>query len=209
MCLASCQQRDTKTTAAPNDSAHAVISKDTAPAKNDKPATIQTKDSSLLQLAEKVLVTLKEKNFKQLATYAHPDSGIFFSAYAYVDKTDKTRLSVAELNNPATASRKVKWGAFDPQDSSALITITTYFDKYVYDEDFLEAPKKSVNQFHNRGTTINNIQEAFPNTEIVEFHFPGFDPKYEGLDYRTLRLVFKPENNKYLLTGIVHDQWTP
>jgi hypothetical protein len=41
-----------------------------------------------------------------------------------------------------------------------------------------------------------------------EFYFPGFDPKYDGMDWRALRLVFKKENEKLYLVGIIHDQWT-
>jgi hypothetical protein len=44
---------------------------------------------------------------------------------------------------------------------------------------------------------------------MVEFFFPGFEKKYDGLDFRALRLVFRIENKNPYLVGVVHDQWTP
>jgi (p)ppGpp synthase/HD superfamily hydrolase len=43
---------------------------------------------------------------------------------------------------------------------------------------------------------------------MVEYHFSGFDPKYEGMDWRSLRLVFEEKDNIWHLVGIIHDQWT-
>lgn len=42
----------------------------------------------------------------------------------------------------------------------------------------------------------------------VEYHFPGFEKKYEGKDWKSLRLVFEKKNDRWYLVGIVHDQWT-
>jgi hypothetical protein len=36
----------------------------------------------------------------------------------------------------------------------------------------------------------------------------GFDPEYEGMDWRSLRLVFEKKNDIWYLVGIIHDQWT-
>lgn len=183
---------------------------DSASAQN-KPLT--ARDSALLKHAEKLLPLLKNNDFRELANYVHPDSGLFFSAFANVVKDGGARLSVADLRNPATPSRIVNWGAFDYKDSSQYVSINTYFDNEVYDVDFINAPIKSVNQFHEKGTDINNIKEAFPGADFVEFHFPGFEPQYEGLDFRSLRLVFryivKNGIDTPYLTGIVHDRWTP
>jgi hypothetical protein len=43
---------------------------------------------------------------------------------------------------------------------------------------------------------------------VVEYYFPGFDPQYEGMDWRSLRLIFLQDNDVWYLAGIVHDQWT-
>ncbi len=88
------------------------------------------------------------------------------------------------------------------------MSIKNYFGKFVYDEDFLNAKQKSINEFLGSGNSLNNLREVFPGSDFTEFYFPGFDPKYEGMDWRTLRLVFKTENNRPWLIAIVHDEWT-
>jgi hypothetical protein len=44
---------------------------------------------------------------------------------------------------------------------------------------------------------------------IVEYYFPGFDPQYGGMDWRSLRLVFSDHGGTWYLAGIIHDEWTP
>ena len=43
-------------------------------------------------------------------------------------------------------------------------------------------------------------------------HFPGFDKKYGGMDWESLRLVFEDATlgggTELMLVGIVHAQWT-
>jgi hypothetical protein len=58
------------------------------------------------------------------------------------------------------------------------------------------------------GNSIDNSQEYYPGARIVEYYFPGFDPQYAGMDWRSIRLVFMEENNIWYLVGIIHDQWT-
>ena len=43
---------------------------------------------------------------------------------------------------------------------------------------------------------------------VVEYHFPGFDPQYGGLDWASLRLVFQEFEGRWVLVGIIHDEWT-
>jgi hypothetical protein len=44
---------------------------------------------------------------------------------------------------------------------------------------------------------------------IVEYYFPGFDPQYGGMDWRSLKLVFSQADGSWNLAGIIHDEWTP
>jgi len=55
---------------------------------------------------------------------------------------------------------------------------------------------------------VNNVKEAYPGCMFIEFLIPEIDPQFEGLDWRALRLVFKKENDKLYLTGIIHNEHT-
>jgi hypothetical protein len=50
--------------------------------------------------------------------------------------------------------------------------------------------------------------EVYPDATVVEFHFPGFEEKYEGMDWKSLRVVVEKLDNKWYVVGIIHDQWT-
>ena len=42
----------------------------------------------------------------------------------------------------------------------------------------------------------------------VEYYFSGFDKQYEGLDWRSLSIVFEKKAEAWYITGIIHDEWT-
>ncbi len=136
--------------------------------------------------------------------------GVRFSPYAYIDTLHDKVLSSGQFLQLLKQNKQINWNSsFDSEIKPEHLTIPEYFEKFVYDVDFLKADSISINQYHSQGTDLNNIDEIYPEPTTVEFFFPGFEKKYEGLDFRALRLVFKVQNNKPQLTGIIHDQWTP
>lgn len=78
----------------------------------------------------------------------------------------------------------------------------------MYDVDFLNAPNISLNKTISSGNSLNNIDSVYGNCTYVEFYFPGFKEKYDGMDWRSLKLVFEKQDNKLFLIGVIHDQWT-
>jgi hypothetical protein len=42
----------------------------------------------------------------------------------------------------------------------------------------------------------------------VEYYFPGFEAQYEGMDWKSLRLVFEQHQGSWKLVGIIHNEWT-
>ena len=56
------------------------------------------------------------------------------------------------------------------------------------------------------GNALENVSEAFPAAQFVDLHFPGADN--DGLDWSTLRLVFEDCYGKYMLSAVIHCQWT-
>lgn len=61
----------------------------------------------------------------------------------------------------------------------------------------------------SRGAVANNLFEMFPEAIIVEYHLLGADPKKEGMDWRSLFLVFeKADDSKWYLVDITHFEWS-
>ncbi len=172
----------------------------------NKPA----EDSSVLELSKEILTLVKEKDYYSLAKYIHPLHGIRFSPYAYVDTVNDQRFSRSKFK---TAVKRrdydiYNWGSYDGTGDPILLTAKKYFKRFVYDADFLNAEKTSLNQKLVSGNTISNLEEIYPGCVFTESYFSGFDEKYSGMDWRSLRLVYKLYNGKYYLVGIRHDEWT-
>lgn len=168
------------------------------------------RDSQLLSLTNKVLTAIKTKNYDSLLEYIHPDAGLRLSPYAFVDTASDIMFTAAAFKKETAAikQRKITWGEFDGTGDPIVMTIDTYFNEFVYDVDFLAPEKRKVNELIGSGNTQSNLAEIYKEHDFTESYFSGFDNKLEGMDWRSLRLIFKQKNGKYYLTGIIHDEWT-
>ena len=162
-----------------------------------------------MNISEEILNHIKTRNYKKFALFIHPKDSIRFSPYANIDTTKDRVLSSDQFLQLAKQKKEINWNSSWDAEKPELLNIDGYFKKFVYDVDFLNADLISINQYHSQGTDLNNINEAYPGCDVVEFFFSGFEEKYEGLDFRALRLVYNIRNNKIFLVGIVHDEWTP
>jgi len=163
----------------------------------------------LMVVSEKIMNAIKAKDYATFVNYIHPTEGVRFSASAYIDvKSDKI-LKKDQILELSKSKKKFKWGIHEAIGDPIVMNLDKYFDEFVYDVDFVKVAKKQMNKSTNLGNSTSNISEVYPKFDFVEFYFPGEPNKYEGLDWRTLTLVFKKENNHVYLIGITHGQWTP
>ena len=171
---------------------------------------VKRKDSILLKTTQNILALLKAKNYAAFANYIHPVEGIRFSPYGFVDTIHDIKLSKQKFINEAgqPIQDMIDWGAFDGTGDPIKMTLNNYLQRFVYDVDFAKPEKRSVNEFIGGGNSLNNLELVYKNCDFTESHFSGFDKKYGGMDWKSLRLVFKVRNKKILLVGIVHDEWT-
>lgn len=164
--------------------------------------------TNLTEVSQAILKEFKDKNYEALVQYIHPDEGVRFSPYAYIIPPEDVHLSPAQFLEAVNTNQQRIWGSFDGTGEAINLTTTEYFDKFVYDVDFLEPETFSVNESISSGNSLNNQTEVYPGTQYTESHFSGFEEQYGGMDWRALRLFFKQINGNYYLVGIVHDQWT-
>ena len=162
---------------------------------------------AVMDMSFKVVEALKDQDTTTLSEFVHPQLGLRFSPYSYVKDTDQvfTAESVAGLMEDGTI---YLWGNYDGSGEPINLTFADYYAKFVYDVDFANPAEMSLNHRLGSGNSLDNAQEFYPGAMIVEFHFPGFDPQYGGMDWRSLRLVFMQSDQTWYLAGIIHDQWT-
>lgn len=166
-------------------------------------------EADLISLSDKILITIKEKNFNAFAEFIHPTEGIRFSAFAFIDIKGDKILQKNEIIELSKNNKDYTWGIHEAIGDPIVSNIKKYFEEFVYDVDFLVKAQKQVNQATNTGNSIGNIKEIYPQSDFVEYHFKGENPEYAGLDWRNLTLIFKKENNNFYLIGITHGEWTP
>lgn len=173
-----------------------------------QPPVIVNEDSALLALSGTILATIKDTNYTQFITYIHPTQGLRLAPYGFIDTSENRIVQANELLSLLHSNKKILWGSFDGTGDPIMMTAAGYFKRFVYNVDYLNAPDKAANRIIGGGNSLNNIEKLYPGAPFTEFHFKGFEKKYEGMDWASIRLIFKKENNKYWLIAIVHDEWT-
>lgn len=159
-------------------------------------------------VADDIVSALATGNMVALASFVHPSKDVRFSPYGYVNVDSDlvfTDLEVEMLMNDNTVYH---WGSFDGSGLPIEMTFAEYYERFVYDEDYLNAVEKSVNQRLGQGNTLDNSVDVYPNGTVVEYYFPEIDPQYGGMDWRSLRLVLEKEAGQWYIVGIIHDEWT-
>lgn len=171
-----------------------------------------TPEQASITIAARTLETvqaLRDKNWEKVAGLVHPERGVRFSPYAYVQLDKDRQFPADRMKNLPSEKALIEWGTHAGSGEPIMGTFMDYYGKFIYDVDFAAAPQVLYNQPRSRGNTINNIRQAYPDAIVVEYHYPGFDPKHGGLDWRSLYLTFESKGKAWYLTGVIHDSWTP
>lgn len=161
-------------------------------------------------IAQVVLQALKEQDMERLAALSHPDKGVRFSPYAYVEAERDLVFTPEQLTELLQDGTVYEWGAYDGSGEPIRSAFAEYYKRFVFDADFTAVREPAVNERIGQSNTLSNLEEVYPLDKhaYVEFYLPGSDPKAEGMDWKSLRLVFERAADRLLLVGIVHDQWT-
>ena len=164
--------------------------------------------NGVLAIALNVTQLLQDQDMSGLSAYVHPNDGVRFTPYSYVNPQSDVVFTAAQLTGALQDTQVYNWGAYDGTGEPIQLNFADYYDKFVYDVDFAAPHMIGNNVEIGTGNALNNIAQAYPDGSFVEFHFTGFDPQYEGMDWKSLRLVFEELNGTWYLVGIVHNQWT-
>lgn len=175
----------------------------TQPTPNPQP----TQPLTLEETAAQVIQALAQKDMTAAAEFVHPEMGVRFSPYAYVREEHQVFMP-DEIASLEGSEETYLWGQYDGSGEPIELTFDDYYEKFVYSADFANPEDMAVNARIGQGNTINNIQDFYPDSSYVEYHFSGFEEEYGGMDWESLRLVFVQEDGAWYLVGVVHDEWT-
>jgi hypothetical protein len=160
-------------------------------------------------LAQEAVAALSRRDLDSLATLVHPTKGIRFTPYTRVDTTSDRRFSPEQLRAQWLRPDSLLWGSFDGTGDPIRLSFRQYVDKFVYDFDVARAPRVVRDSAPmGTGNSIYNLREVYPESAIVEFNTPGTDPRYGGMDWRSLWIVMERVEDRWTVVGIVHGSWT-
>ncbi|MDL2273749.1 hypothetical protein LJC34_04300 [Oscillospiraceae bacterium OttesenSCG-928-G22] len=158
--------------------------------------------------AYRVVRLIRNEDYPALSEAIHPEKGVVFVPYSYVEPDGAHVFTPAQVKGFATDKNTYLWGSYDGSGEPIQFTPAEYFAMFVYNADYENAPVVTVNTVARSGNAIENVAEAFPEAQFVDFHFPELEKKYEGLDWCSLRLVFEEFGGKPCLVAVIHSQWT-
>lgn len=187
----------------------------TSQPQTEQPAATQEQDGNnegkdvvVADLAQEVILLIKEKNFEDLSLFVHPDKGVRFSPYGHVNVLTDRVYTAKELSKALSDTATYNWGSLDGSGDPINLTFEEYYQKFIYDKDFAKPTKIAYDTVIGKGNTLINYEEVYPNTRLVEYHFPEFDKQYDGMDWESLRLIFEEKDGAWYLIAVIHDQWT-
>lgn len=157
--------------------------------------------------ARQIVLALRARDMRRLAQFVHPERGVRFSPYAFIEPGTHLVFTCAQLRNLITSRRRYVWGSYDGSGDDIRLTFRQYYNAFVYDKDFARVSEVLYNVQRMRGSSLDNLREVYPREIFVEYYYPGTSARGE-MDWASLRLVFAEHRGGWYLVGIVHDQWT-
>jgi len=161
--------------------------------------------------ARQVILALKSRNVVTLSGLVHPKKGLRFSPYHSVnlERGGDLVFTRNQIKSLMASKKRYHWGDEDGSGDPIRLSFAAYYRQFVYDHDYSKAKQVTYNSVTlSSGNLINNIRESYPAAIIVEYHFPGFEEKYGGMDWNSLWLVFEKQGGAWYLVSIAHGEWT-
>ena len=169
------------------------------------------KSQNLQEIWNGVLSLLSQKDFSALSEYL-ADDGVDFLPYPYEENLDRIQTIKKEKKSDFSSlfSGIWEWWKWDGSWDPISMTFDEYYERFIWDENYLQAPEILENeQVQSRGNTTVNLASLYPESQIIEYHFTGFNEEYAGMDWKSLYLVFTPSEWWDLkLRALAHGEWT-
>ena len=171
---------------------------------------IETEDINSVQTLEttnnEIISSLKNQDFVKFSNYIHPQKGIRFSMYGYVQPKKDKHFTKEEFVKYLPSNIKFTWGERDGTGDKLVMPIKDYLTKWVFKKDFKGA------EYHENittasGNSINNLKEIYPKADYTENYLPGSE-EYGEMDWKSLRLVFEELYGTKYLVAVINDEWT-
>lgn len=168
----------------------------------------RTDNALLRERADHTLEAIKAQDYHTLAAVVHPEKGVTFTPYSTVEPDSNQTFTPSQVSALAKDETVYVWGITDGIGDPLRMTPADYFARYVFNTDYTQAPLIGLDTIQSVGNAMENVFDCYPDARFVEFHYPSLDPKKEGYDWCSLKLVFEDYQGDWFLVGIIHSEWT-
>lgn len=169
---------------------------------------VDSESYALLERGFLVADLLAKKDYETLSTYVHPEKGVRFTPYSWVDFALDRVLTAEKIKYVEQDTTVYTWGIQDGSGFDLDLTTAEYFAQFVSPLDYTTAPCVATDTVLIHGNSLENIKEAYPDARFVDFSFHGMEPEFGGIDWSSLKLVFERVEDTFYLVGVVRGQWT-
>lgn len=171
------------------------------------PEVTPTPEADVRAAADALANAMRQGDFSAVAQYVSPTKGVTFTPYSFVDPGIDRCFTAAQVAAFGSDSATYLWGAYDGSGNPMQLTPQEYWNEFVWNADYTQAPDVTVNGIAQSGLAIENVTEAYPDATFVEYHFDGLEEENEGMDWCALKLVFEQVAGQWQLIGVIHSQW--
>lgn len=159
------------------------------------------------EISNQLVQAIESKDMKTIADFVHPEKGLLFSPYVHVND-DAVVIEQTDIANLLASDEVFTWGVYDGKGTPIELTSAGYFEVFLDMTPYKEPDEILINNLQNRGNTLNNIREKFPNATIIEYYHDGSE-EYAGIDWSSVLFVFEEDVNGVIqLIAIIRDMWT-
>lgn len=132
----------------------------------------------------------------------------------YTLKTSDQILSQAEFSHYWSNNDELVYGVQPGSGNAIKMTLPKYWSKFYILDQSVSHDMSQISQpedFVATGNMRNTILSTYPPSEfaLVEYYQPGVEPRYGGMDWRSVVIVLKPVDEKqWRLAALIGGQWT-
>lgn len=177
------------------------------PAAAPEPIAADASGRELTDYAEDILRCIASGDYASIGAVAHPEYGVVFSPYATIDLSANRRFTASQTAELGSDTQEYIWGIYSGTADPIRLTPAEYFERFVWDADYLRADKVKINKIAAKGNALENIDEVFPDARYVDFYVNPTKGS-DGTDWHSLRLVFEEWEGKLMLSAVVHSEYT-
>lgn len=165
-----------------------------------------SKEVALKKTNDELLQALKVGYYDVFANYIHPEKGVRFTMYAFVNRNEDKHFSKTDFEKYLPTKTIFTWGSRDGSGEIYKATLEQYLKNWVFKKDFTKSDY-AFDTFLGTGNSLNNLKEIYPNTNFTENYIPGSE-KNGGMDWNALRFVFEEFEGKYYVIAVINEEWT-